>query len=94
MTARRCAFAAKMRSRRMRSIALLRAVATSQAPGIVRQPGDRPALGGDGERLLRGLLGAVEVAEEADQGSDDAPPFVPEDLLRQCSTRGRTSIAP
>jgi hypothetical protein len=61
---------------------------------VVRQPGDRPSLGGDGERLLRGFLCAVEVAEETDQGSDDAPPFVPEDLLRQCSTRGRTSIAP
>ena len=29
----------------------------------------RPALGGDRERLLRGFLGEVEVAEEADQGS-------------------------
>jgi hypothetical protein len=36
----------------------------------------RPALGRRRERLLRGLLGEVEVAEEADQRSEDAAPFV------------------
>jgi hypothetical protein len=41
----------------------------------------RPALGGDRKRLLRGLLGEVEVAEEADQRSEDAAPLVPEDLV-------------
>ena len=34
----------------------------------------RPALRGDRERLLRGFLGEVEIAEEADQGSEDASP--------------------
>ena len=68
------------------------------------QPGARvagrplagPALGGDRERLLGGLLGEVEVAEEADQGGEDASPFVAECLLenRYRSTIGRTSIAP
>ena len=56
-----------------------------------RQPGARvgrravarPALGRDRERLLRGLLGEVEVAEEADQGGEDAAPLVAEDLLEQ-----------
>ena len=55
------------------------------------QPGARigggavagPALGGGRERLLRGFLGEVEIAEEADQGGDDSPPLVAEDLLDQ-----------
>jgi hypothetical protein len=41
----------------------------------------RPALGGDRERLLSGFLGEVEVAEEADERSQDAPPLVAERLL-------------
>jgi hypothetical protein len=41
----------------------------------------RPAGRGGGEGLLRRLLGEVEVAEEADQGRQDATPFVVEDLL-------------
>jgi hypothetical protein len=41
----------------------------------------RPALGRDRKRLLRGFLGEVEVAEEADQARDDAAPFAAEDLL-------------
>ena len=59
-------------------------------------PVARPALGRDRERLLRGFLGEFEVAEEADQGGEDASPLVAEDLLERlyhCST-GRTSIAP
>ena len=56
----------------------------------------RPALRGDREGLLRGFLGEVEVAEEADQRSEDAAPVVAEGLLedRYRSTSGRTSIAP
>ena len=53
-----------------------------------------PALGGDRERLLGGFLGEVEVAEEADQGGEDASPLVAEDLLEHYSASGRTSIAP
>ena len=55
-----------------------------------------PTLGGDGEGLLRGFLGELEVAEEADQTGEDAAPLVAEDLLedRYCSTTGRTSTAP
>jgi hypothetical protein len=41
----------------------------------------RPALGGDRERLLRGFLGEVEVAEEADERSEDAAPLLAEGLL-------------
>ena len=40
-----------------------------------------PALGGDRERLLGGLLGEIEVAEEADHACEDAAPFVAEDVL-------------
>ena len=65
----------------MRSIARLRAVVTSQARGLSGVPVARPALGGDRERLLGGLLGELEVAEEADQGGEDATPLVAEDLL-------------
>src|SRR6266540_491112 len=51
-----------------------------------RQPGARvggltvarPALCGDREGALCGLLGEVEVAEEADQGCEDASPLVAE----------------
>jgi len=40
-----------------------------------------PAVGGDGESLLIGFLGEVEVAEEADPAGEDASPLVAEDLL-------------
>jgi hypothetical protein len=43
----------------------------------------RPALGRDRERLLSGLLGELEVTEEADQGGQYAAPFVAEDPLDQ-----------
>src|SRR5262249_39647240 len=45
--------------------------------------GTRPALGRDRERLLSGLLGEVEVAEEADQVGEDAAPLVAKNLLDQ-----------
>jgi hypothetical protein len=45
------------------------------------RPVARPPLGGRRERVLRGLLGELEVAEEADQGREDARPLVAEDLL-------------
>jgi hypothetical protein len=41
----------------------------------------RPALRSRRERLLSGLLGEVEVAEEADQGREDTSPLVAERLL-------------
>src|SRR5215218_2326877 len=55
-----------------------------------------PALGRDRERLLSGLLGEVEVAEETDQVGEDASPLVAEDLVedRYHSAIGRTSTAP
>jgi hypothetical protein len=48
---------------------------------VVRRALPRPPLGRDRERLLGGLLGELEVAEEADQRRQDASPLVAEDLL-------------
>jgi hypothetical protein len=48
---------------------------------VVGRAARGPALGGDRERLLRGFLGEVEVAEEADQRGEDAAPLLAEDLL-------------
>jgi hypothetical protein len=48
---------------------------------VGRHPVARPALGGDREGLLRGFLGEVEVAEEADERSEDAAPLLAERLL-------------
>jgi hypothetical protein len=62
--------------------------------GIGRRSLTGPPCGGDRERLLRGFLGEVEVAEEADQRRDDAAPLVAEGLFDQRSTTGRTSTAP
>jgi hypothetical protein len=71
-----------------------RAVAPDAVDGAIARRGEqprarigrralvRPARRRDGERLLRGLLGEVEVAEEADQGSEDPPPLVAEDLIQ------------
>ena len=61
---------------------------------IVRRPVCRPAGRGGGEGLLGGLLGKVEVAEEAGQRRQHPAPLLPEDLLVQRSTTGRTSTAP
>lgn len=59
-------------------------------------PGLRPPLGGDRARLLAGLLGEVELAEEPSQVSEHPPPLLSEDLLEQRyrSTIGRTSTDP
>src|SRR5581483_8854376 len=66
--------------------------------GVRRDAVARPPFGGDRERLLGGRLGEVEVAEEADQGGEDAAQLVAEGLLegqaRSISTTGRTSTLP
>jgi hypothetical protein len=72
------------RERAIATNAVDRAVARcGYEPGarVIGRPIARPALGGDRERLLGGLLGEVEVAEEADQAGEDASPLVAEDLL-------------
>ncbi len=77
-------------------MARLRAVVTSQAAGLAGTPVSRPPLRGDREGVLRGFLGQVEVAEEADHRSENTSPLVAEDLLEDHyhSTVGRTSTAP
>jgi hypothetical protein len=73
-----------LRERPLAADAVDRAVARGRDQPDGRTGGDpvaRPALGGDRERLLRGFLGEVEVAEEADQRGEDAAPLLAEDLL-------------
>jgi hypothetical protein len=55
-----------------------------------------PALERARNGVLKGVLGEVEVAEGADQARQNTPPLGAEDALElvQCSTTGRTSIAP
>jgi hypothetical protein len=48
---------------------------------MLGRPVSGPALRGDREGLLGGLLSEVEVAEEADQAGEDMPPLVAEDPL-------------
>ena len=51
-----------------------------------------PPVGRDGERLLRGFLGYVEVAEEADQGGQDTAPLLAKDAIErryQYTSEGR-----
>src|SRR5262249_44429186 len=63
---------------------------------VLRRSVARPSRRGGRERLLRSFLGEVEVAEEADECGEHAPPFVAKDLLEahQDVSTGRTSIAP
>ena len=78
----------------MRSIARCRAVVTSQARGLAGTPSRGQRSAAIAEPLLGGFLGEVEVAEEADQGREDASPLLTEGLLEHYSASGRTSIAP
>jgi hypothetical protein len=63
---------------------------------IARLTVTRPAFCGHRERMLRGFLSEIEVAEEADQVSQDAAPLLSEDPLDQLGSSqiGRTSTAP
>jgi hypothetical protein len=49
--------------------------------GVVGHPLPRPSLDGDGEGLLDGLLGQVEVADDPDQGRDRPPRLLPEQAV-------------
>ena len=64
--------------------------------GVVGRAVSWPALDGGRERVLEGVLGQLEIAEDADQGREDAAPLLADDSfeLCQCSTTGRTSMAP
>src|SRR5262249_19578971 len=64
--------------------------------GVRRRAILRPALGGDRERLLGGLLGELEVAEIPDERRQHHAPLLAKRLLdtRHDATMGRISIAP
>ena len=64
--------------RRSRSIARLRAVVVSQAPGRSRHAVAPPPVQRPRERVLGALLGEVPVARHPDQGGDDPTPLVAE----------------
>jgi hypothetical protein len=49
--------------------------------GIVGRAVSGPALDSRRERVLEGVLGELEVAEDADQGREDAAPLLADDLL-------------
>ena len=94
------AFCWKTFSRRIRSIARLRAVVTIQAPGVAGSPVARPALECRRERVLHGVLGELEVAEDAREDRDGTRPLLSEDALdvraacRRYCRIGRISIEP
>src|SRR5207253_4699354 len=69
--------------------------------GVARDAVARPPLEGDGEGVLRALLGQVPVARDPDEGGDDPSPLLSErlcdgglDLGRYISQIGLTSIEP
>ena len=51
--------------------------------GVGRDSVAGPALRGDRERLLGGLLGEIEIAEETDQRGKHPPPLFAENLFQQ-----------
>jgi hypothetical protein len=62
-----------------------RAVASGRDQPPRRVSGDsvaRPAFGGGGERILRGVFGQLDLAEKADERGQDTAPLVAEDLLK------------
>ena len=68
-----CATDASNRARRRRlSIALNRPVETSHARGFAGTPLARPPLDGGCEGVVQCLFGEVEVAEQPDEGGEDA----------------------
>ena len=57
-------------------MALRLAVVVSQAPGLGGMPSTGQRASADRERLRRGLLGDVEVAEPPGQGGDQPGPLL------------------
>ena len=88
-------------SRRIRSIARLRAVATIQAPGFAGVPSRGQRSAAHDECVLHRVLGEVEIAEDAAEDRDAARTLVPIGTgevvyapFPEWSTSGRTSIVP
>ena len=80
------ALPAKRACRRKRSIALCRAVCTIHARGLRGGP-SRPLGDGERERLLRRLLGHVEVTDEPNQRRHDASPLLAVELRNESIDR-------
>jgi hypothetical protein len=55
-------------------------------PRVIRDAIGRPAFERDYERLLDGLLGRIEIAEDPDQGRDRPPGLMPEQAVDDLST--------
>jgi len=69
--------------------------------GVRRRPMDRPTLGGDDERILNSVLGAIEIAEDAAENCDAARTLISigagervYSRYSECSRTGRISIVP
>jgi len=87
------------RERALPADAVDRAVARGRdQPGarILRRSVARPALECGRDRVLKGVLRELEVAEDGDQDCENAAPLLAEDGFdgTQCSTTGLTSIVP
>ncbi len=74
-------FSRSRRRRRSRSMARLRAVVVIQAPGLSGTPRPASVSSAVDERFLDGLLGEVEVAEDADERRDRPARFVAEQAV-------------
>ena len=73
-----------------------RTVATRRhqpGPRVARCPVAGPALGGRRERLLRGVLGDVDVTAEADERRHDVGPLGAEDISDDVGEHGRYRFA-
>jgi hypothetical protein len=64
------------------------------AGGVLGFSVARPALRGEGERLLRGVLGKFDVAERANEGGEYPSPLIPEDLLKHPRAPARARAGP
>ena len=84
---------ASVRSRRNRSIAALRETRVIQAAGFAGMPSSGQRSERRRERLLNGVLGGIEVAENADQGRDRPPRLTPEQAIDDLETRLRYETA-
>jgi hypothetical protein len=66
--------------------------------GVVRRAGPRPALQRDEKGVLNGLLGAIEVAEDAGEDGDRLPRLAPEqavdDGVRFAQEAACSAVAP
>ena len=88
---------ARTRSRRMRSVARFRAVLINQARGLLGTPSRGHRSAAIANTSCAASSARSKIAEEADQGGQDAAPFLAEDLLErryQYTSERRISTPP